>query len=188
MNDKRAIILSAPSGAGKTTLGRHLLKTFPRLTLSVSATSRAPRGAEQDGREYHFLTHEAFREKIDQDAFVEWEEVYRGVFYGTLKSELDRIWGRGDSILFDVDVKGGIRLKQIFGHEALSIFVQPPSLEVLYHRLHARGTDTPESIQKRLDKAQEEITYAPHFDVIITNDRLDLACAHIEQAVEKFLG
>jgi len=185
--NRRAIIISAPSGAGKSTLVRHLLERFPQLEFSVSATSRAPRGAEQHGREYYFFSNKEFEEKIRQEAFVEWEEVYKGVYYGTLKSELERIWDRGETILFDVDVKGGVRLKQIFGAQALSIFIQPPSLAVLQERLLARGTDTPESMQKRIDKAAEEMDYAVHFDTIIVNDQLEEAQASIMRAVFMFL-
>ena len=184
----RAIIVSAPSGAGKTTLVRHLLARFPQLAFSVSATSRAPRGREQSGREYFFLTQDEFTEKVKLEAFVEWEEVYRGVYYGTLKSELARIWGRGGTPLFDVDVKGGVRLKELFGKEALSVFIQPPSLEVLQERLERRGTDSPESVQKRLEKAQEEMTYSVCFDKIIVNDKLECAKVCIEEAVFQFLN
>ena len=180
----RVIIISAPSGAGKSTLTQHLLAHFPQLAFSVSATNRPPRGNEQEGREYYFFSHKEFTEKIKQDAFVEWEEVYPGTCYGTLKSELSRIWEEEKHIVFDVDVKGGVRLKEIFGATALSIFIQPPSCNVLQQRLEARGTDTPESIQKRLAKAQEEIGYAPYFDIIIINDDLDAAKRQIIKAVE----
>ena len=186
-SDRRVVILSAPSGAGKSTLAKWLLERFPQLEFSVSATSRAPRGGELDGREYYFISHEAFEEKIRQDAFVEWEEVYSGVRYGTLKSELERIWNRGRSAVFDVDVKGGVRLKELFGKEALSIFIQPPSLQELQERLQKRGTDAPESIQKRLSKAQEEMTYASKYDTIIINDNVDEAKSEIEKRVEAFL-
>ena len=184
----RIIILSAPSGAGKSTLAKHLFHCFPHLTLSVSATTRLPRGEEQQGREYYFLTNEEFEEKVKQDAFVEWEEVYLGVRYGTLKSELERICDSGRSALFDVDVKGGVRLKQIFDKQALSIFIQPPSLEVLQERLEQRGTDTSESIQKRLAKAQEEMGYASEFDKIIVNDLLEEAKRRIEWVVQAFIS
>jgi len=184
----KAIILSAPSGAGKSTLANCLLERFPRLRLSVSATSRAPRGTEQQGKEYYFLTQSDFEEKIGQNAFVEWEEVYPGACYGTLKSELERIWSEEHTILFDVDVKGGVRLKQIFGARALSIFVQPPSLEILKERLLARGTDTPESIQKRVSKAQEEMEYASKYDALIINDQLADAKKQIETRVAAFFA
>ena len=183
----KAIILSAPSGAGKSTLAKCLLERFPNLRLSVSATSRAPRGAEQHGKEYYFLTQSAFEEKIGQEAFVEWEEVYPDACYGTLKSELEQIWNEGNSILFDVDVKGGVRLKQIFGERACAIFIRPPSLAVLQERLLARGTDTFESIQKRISKAQEELEYASKYDEIIVNEDLEEAKKHIEATVASFL-
>jgi len=183
----RVVILSAPSGAGKSTLCKFLLERFPCLTLSVSATSRALRGEEQHGREYYFLSHSEFEDKIGTNAFVEWEEVYEGVRYGTLKSELKRIWDGGGAILFDVDVKGGVRLKEVFGDDALSIFIEPPSLEVLRERLLARATDSLESIQKRIDKAHKEIEFAHYFDQIIVNDDLEEAMHQIEQIVEDFL-
>ena len=184
----RVVIISAPSGAGKSTLAHWLLERFPNLELSVSVTSRAPRGTEQEGREYYFISNEAFKEKVRQNAFVEWEEVYPETCYGTLKSELERIRSSGHSILFDVDVKGGVRLKQIFGAQAISLFIKPPSLEVLRKRLEKRGTDSPEAIQKRLDKAEDEISYASHFDKIIVNNNLDESKLHIEQEVRSFIG
>jgi guanylate kinase len=187
-NNHRVIIISAPSGAGKSTLAKWLLERFPQLEFSVSATSRAPRGEEQDGREYYFISNEEFEKKIQCNAFVEWEEVYQSVCYGTLKSELERIWGRGHSILFDVDVKGGVRLKQLFGKQAISIFIQPPSLQSLQERLEKRGTDSPESIQKRLSKAQEEMTYASQYDTVIINDHFEKAKTEIEMAVSGFLA
>ena len=184
---RRVVIISAPSGAGKSTLAKYLLERFPSLSLSVSATSRALRGEEQHGREYYFLRNSEFDEKIREDAFVEWEEVYAGVRYGTLRSELERIWGRGDAILFDVDVKGGMRLKEVFGDEALSIFIRPPSIEVLRERLLARATDSLESIRKRLDKAQEEIEFAQYFDRVVVNGDLVEAMRQIERIVGDFL-
>jgi guanylate kinase len=182
------VIISAPSGAGKSTLAKHLLAQFQQLEFSISATNRAPRGKEQEGREYYFLSNQHFKEKIKQDAFVEWEEVYQGTCYGTLKSELERIHSKGNQIIFDVDVKGGLCLKKIFGNNALSIFIQPPSIEILKERLVKRGTDNPESIQKRLDKAKEEMTYAHLFDKVIVNDDFDTAAKRIKQEVESFLG
>jgi len=185
--NNRVVILSAPSGSGKSTLAKHLFQCFPLLTLSVSATTRPLRGEEIEGRDYYFLSHEEFAEKVAQDAFVEWEEVYQGLRYGTLKSELERIWESGRSILFDVDVKGGVRLKQIFGEQALSIFIQPPSLEVLQERLEQRGTDTPESIRKRLAKVREEMAYSSSFDQIIVNDDLEKSKYQIEMVVGMFI-
>ena len=183
-SDHRIIIISAPSGAGKSTLTQHLLAHFPQLAFSVSATNRPPRGTEQEGQAYYFLTREEFAKRVAQGAFVEWEEVYPGTCYGTLKSELTRIWEMGRHIVFDVDVKGGVRLKEIFGARALSIFIQPPSIDVLQQRLEARSTDTPESIQKRLTKAQEEMGYAPYFDTMVINDDLDAAKRQIIKVVE----
>ena len=163
MKNGKIIIFSAPSGAGKSTLIGHLLKRFPQLEFSISATSRAPRGSEVNGKEYYFLSNEEFKNKVAAGEFVEWEEVYAGTCYGTLRSELKRIWDKGHVIVFDVDVKGGVNLKKIFGADALSIFIMPPSVEELRRRLEKRGTDAPETIAKRVAKAEEEITYAPLF-------------------------
>lgn len=185
--NQRVVILSAPSGAGKSTLAAHLYECFPQLTLSVSATTRPLRGEEIEGREYYFLSNTEFDEKIRQDAFVEWEEVYQGVRYGTLRTELERIWERGGTILFDVDVQGGLRLKRIFEEQALSIFIQPPSLEALRERLEKRGTDSKESIQKRVDKAEKEMGFAPSFDAIVVNNVLEDAKTNIEKVAGRFL-
>ncbi|MBP5210498.1 MAG: guanylate kinase [Bacteroidales bacterium] len=178
---KKVVIFSAPSGSGKSTVVNHLMSKFPELELSVSATSRAPRGEEQNGREYYFLSPEEFEKKIAEDAFVEYEEVYPGKYYGTLKSELERIWAAGHIILFDVDVKGGVNLKRIFGDDALAVFIQAPSVEVLRERLIKRGTDSPESIESRVAKAEEEIAYAPLFDRILINDDLATCLKEAEQ-------
>ena len=188
MNKQPVIILSAPSGAGKSTLVHYILERFPQLAFSISATSRALRGEEQHGREYYFLSREAFELGIAREDFLEWEEVYRGFYYGTLKSELKRIQDEGKVVLFEIDVKGGLRLKQIFGDEALSIFIMPPSLEVLRARLEARGTDSPESIQKRVDKAEEEMRHAADFDMIVVNDDLETAKQEMEALVSDFLN
>lgn len=185
---EKVIIFSAPSGSGKSTVVKHLLTTFKdTFELSVSATSRAPRGQEQNGREYWFITPERFRALIDEDAFVEHEEVYHNVFYGTLKSEVRRIWDAGHAILFDVDVKGGVNLKKYFGDKALSVFVQAPSVEVLRERLVKRGTDSPEFIEERVAKAAEEMTYAPRFDRILVNDDLKRCLEDADFAISKFL-
>ena len=157
------------------------------MEFSVSATSRAPRGVEQDGQDYYFLSGEEFDKRIAEDAFVEWEEVYAGTKYGTLRSELERIWSKGHTILFDVDVKGGVRLKDIFGEQALSIFVMPPSIEELRRRLEGRATDTPEKIEQRIGKAAEEIGYAERFDLTIINDDLEAAVEQVRRVVEKFI-
>ncbi|MBQ5978910.1 MAG: guanylate kinase [Bacteroidales bacterium] len=185
---KKVLIFSAPSGSGKSTIVNHILGLYPgSMEFSVSATSRAPRGEEQDGREYYFLTTEEFRKLIAEDKFVEYEEVYEGRFYGTLKSECERIWAAGHVIIFDVDVKGGVNLKKYFGDAALSIFIQAPSVEVLRQRLVNRGTDSPEAIEERVAKAEEEMTYAPQFDYVLVNDELQTAYAESEKVVEDFL-
>jgi len=188
MNQGKIVIFSAPSGSGKTTIVKHLLSKGLKLEFSVSACSRAPRGQEQDGVDYHFLTAEEFRQRIDNDEFVEWEEVYAGRFYGTLKSELTRIWGKGNHVLFDVDVKGGINLKKKFGDKALSVFVMPPSIDELRRRLIGRATDAPEEIERRIAKAEEEISYAQQFDLIIVNDVLETACKQAFDKVNGFLS
>ena len=186
--NKKVIIFSAPSGAGKSTVVGHLLKTFPFLEFSISATSRPPRGSEKDGVEYYFFSVQQFRDLISKDAFVEYEEVYPGSFYGTLRSEVERIWAKGHVILFDIDVKGGVNLKRIFGDNALSVFVKPPSVEELRRRLVGRGTDTPEAIEKRVAKAEEELQYEPKFDRVLENDRLDQTLAEAEEIVKTFVG
>ena len=184
----RVLIFSAPSGSGKSTIVNHILGIYKdQMEFSISATSRAPRGAERDGKEYHFVTPEKFRELIAKDSFVEYEEVYVDHFYGTLKSEVERIWAAGHVIIFDVDVKGGVNLKKYFGDKALSIFVQAPSVEALRERLIKRGTDSPEAIEGRVAKAAEEMTYAPKFDYVLVNDDLKTAFAEVEKVVEDFL-
>ena len=183
----KLIIFSAPSGSGKTTIVRRLMGEMGGLVFSVSATSRAPRGAEQHGKDYYFLSAEEFDKLIAENSFVEWEEVYAGTKYGTLKSELERIWAKGNTILFDVDVKGGVRLKSIFGTDALSIFIMPPSVEELRRRLEGRATDSPEKIAQRIAKADEELGYAPQFDVVVVNDDLDIAVSEVRNAVTKFI-
>lgn len=184
----KLIIFSAPSGSGKTTIVRQIMGLVGGLEFSISATSRQPRGAEQHGKDYYFLSNEEFDKAIERGEFVEWEEVYAGTKYGTLRSELERIWAEGHTILFDVDVKGGVRLKEIFGEDALSIFVMPPSVEELRRRLVGRATDSPEKIEQRLAKAAEELTYADRFDRTIVNDSLEVAVVEVKQVVEKFLA
>lgn len=187
MNEK-VVIFSAPSGSGKSTIVNHILSLHPEMEFSISATSRAPRGKEKDGVEYNFITAERFRKLIAQDRFVEYEEVYEGRYYGTLKSEVERIWAKGHVIIFDVDVKGGVNLKKYFGYKAISIFIQAPSVEVLRERLINRGTDSENEIEKRVAKAAEEMTYADKFDHILINDNLEKAFAEAESLVDSFLS
>jgi len=184
----KCIIVSAPSGAGKTTLVKHLLETEPALEFSVSACSRPKREGETHGRDYYFLSAEQFREKIEAGDFVEWEEVYPGSYYGTLKSELDRIWSKGKHVIFDVDVYGGINLKKIFGEISLSVFIAPPSVEILQQRLISRRTDSEESIRKRIGKSLEELQLQSHFDVVIINDHLPTAQSEIFTQIHSFLN
>lgn len=183
----KCIILSAPSGAGKTTIVHRLLASDLGLEFSVSATSRAMRPNERNGRDYWFMSPEQFRLKIEEDAFVEWEEVYPGQFYGTLRQELDRIWHAGKHAIFDVDVVGGSDLKSVFGPNALALFISPPSLEVLEQRLRSRGTESDESLRKRVAKSEREMDYIPHFDHTIVNDDLERACAEATTLVKAFL-
>lgn len=183
----KTLIFSAPSGSGKSTIVNHILSLHPEVEFSISATSRAPRGEEKNGVEYHFFSTGEFRELIEKDSFVEYEEVYPGRFYGTLKSEVERIWAKDHVIIFDVDVKGGVNLKKYFGDKALSVFIQAPSVEVLRERLIGRGTDSMEEIEKRVAKASEEMTYSDKFDYVLVNDDLATAFAEIEDVVDKFL-
>jgi guanylate kinase len=172
----KALIFSAPSGSGKTTIVQHLLANNPTLGFSISASTRDKRGrTEKDGKDYYFLSPEEFKQKIDNNEFIEWEEVYAGNFYGTLKSEIERIWKHGRDVVFDVDVKGGINLKRYFGDNALAVFVKVPSFEVLKDRLQSRGTETDETLSRRLFKAKFEMAFADKFDKIIVNDNLDRA-------------
>jgi len=184
---RKVLIISAPSGAGKSTLVSHLLEAGLPLLFSVSATSRKPRGNEVNGREYYFITAAEFRRRIRRGEFVEWQEVYKDHYYGTLHKELERISGEGKIPLFDVDVMGGINLKKIFGEDALSVFVMPPSVEELRNRLIRRGTDSPEKIEMRVDKAASEILLADRFDLVIINDDLETACTEIMRIVTEFI-
>ncbi len=188
MTEKKLIIFSAPSGAGKSTIIAELLKSFPQLEFSISATSRAPRGVEQDGVEYFFLSQEEFATRVSRDEFVEWEEVYQGTCYGTLKSEMERISAKGNVIIFDVDVMGGIRLKKIFGEAALSMFIMPPSVEELRRRLIGRATDSAEVIERRVDKAEREIATSSQFDRVVINDNLATAVEDAKGIITKFLA
>ncbi len=185
----KVVIFSAPSGAGKSTIVNHLLGLHPELEFSISATSRAPRGQEQHGVEYYFYSADEFRKMIAQERFVEYEEVYSGSFYGTLRSEVERIWAKGHTIIFDIDVQGGVNLKRIFGEQALSVFIQAPSVEVLRERLIGRGTDTAEAIEKRVAKAASEMEFAAgKFDYTLINDDLQTALAEAERVVGGFLA
>lgn len=184
----KVIIFSAPSGSGKTTIVRHLLERYPQLEFSISATSRAPRGQERDGVDYYFLSQEEFMQAVDENRFVEWEEVYKDTCYGTLRSEVERIWAKGHVIVFDVDVIGGINLKRIFGDDACSVFVMPPSIEELRRRLVNRGTDSPEVIERRVAKAEFELTKAPEFDYVVVNDCLEEAVGGTCDILDQFIA
>lgn len=183
----KVLVVSAPSGAGKTTLVKHLLSQITSLSFSVSATSRAKRENETDGKDYFFLTKEAFKQKVDEGGFLEWEEVYEGGFYGTLLSEVNRMLSQGKHLIFDVDVVGGVNIKKHFGNDAMSIFIQAPSLGVLEQRLRSRSSDPEDSIRQRVEKAAHEMTYAPLFDVIFTNDDLNVAREQLTLLVKSFL-
>lgn len=183
----KLVIFSAPSGSGKTTIVRELLKRFPQFEFSISATSRQPRGQERDGVDYYYLSNDEFRARVERDEFVEWEEVYAGTCYGTLKSEMERIWAKGNIIVFDVDVMGGINLKSLFGDDACSIFIMPPSVEELERRLRGRGTDSEEVIQKRINKAEFELSKADQFDFTVVNDVLDVAVNEATDIITNFL-
>ena len=187
MTTGKLIIFSAPSGSGKTTIVRHLLKQNFNLEFSVSATSRKPRCTEVNGIDYYFITGEEFKKKLEAGEFLEWQEVYPGTCYGTLKSEIDRICNNGKNVIFDIDVVGGTNIKNFYGDKALAVFVKPPSVEELKTRLRARSTDSDEVIQKRLKKASYELTFASHFDVILVNDNLADTLANAEKIVGNFL-
>lgn len=186
--NNKVIIFSAPSGSGKTTIIKRLLTYFPEFEFSISATSRQARAGEVDGQDYYFLTKELFDEKVKNDLFLEWEEVYAGTCYGTLKSEIERIWGSGKIVVFDVDVLGGMRLKEYFGSKALSIFVMPPSIEVLEQRLRIRNTETEEAIQKRLSRSSLELQHSTKFDLTVVNDVLEQAVDEAKINIQLFLN
>lgn len=183
----KLLLFCGPSGSGKTTIVHHLLKKDSRLAFSVSATTRPIRANEKDGVDYHFLTVDEFVRKIRNDEFVEWEEVYPDRFYGTLKTEIERIWTKGQIAVFDVDVEGGLKIKEIFGEQLLSVFVMPPSVDELRRRLHTRNSETAESYMARIDKAELELTYAFHFDKNVINDTLEHALEEAERIVNEFL-
>jgi guanylate kinase len=184
----KLIIFSAPSGAGKTTIVKHLLQKGFNLEFSISACNRQPRNNEVHEKDYYFLTTEDFKQKIENNEFVEWEEVYNGRYYGTLRSEVNRIWDKGKNVLFDVDVVGGVNIKKQFGNKALSVFVMPPSVDELRKRLTNRNTDSEEDIEKRVAKAEKEMQYAKYFDKVILNDNLERAKQEAENILNNFLG
>ena len=185
----KIIIITAPSGAGKTSITRYLLDKYPALlAFSVSAATRTPRAHEKDGVDYYFLTLDAFKQKIQQNDFVEWEMVYEGKFYGTLKSELERIWQQDKTPLLDIEVKGAIHIREQYPHSTLALFIEPPSVDELRRRLEMRGTETVESLLARVNKASYEISFKHHFDKIIVNDDLSRACHEAENAIKEFLG
>ena len=188
MKKGKLIIFSAPSGAGKTTIVKHLLAKFPSLSFSISATTRERRGDEVHEKDYYFISQEAFLHKVAHQEFVEFEEVYNGTFYGTLRSEIQRIWNEDKHVIFDIDVEGGLRLKRKYEEDALAIFVQPPSLEVLKERLSGRGTDSEAKLKERFIKAEKELEYADKFDVILKNYDLETACTEAEELIGKFLN
>jgi guanylate kinase len=186
-SDGRLLIFSAPSGSGKTTIVRHLLASRRDLEFSVSATSRPPRGKEEHGKDYYFLSEEEFRQKAMSGDFLEWEEVYRGAFYGTLRKEVERIWNKGHHVIFDMDVVGGLNLKRHFGERALAVFVMPPNLKELERRLRSRGTDSEDKIRQRLDKAEQELVRSSEFDHVLINENLEDAKREAQQIVSNFL-
>lgn len=187
-NNGKLVIFSAPSGAGKSTLVNYLLPQFPQLSFSISATSRAPRGQEEHGKDYYFLSSEEFKVRVAQDELLEWEEVYSGTYYGTLRTEVERIWSEGKVVVFDIDVVGALNLKKQFGDRALALFVQAPSVEILEQRLRGRGTDSEEKIQQRVAKATIEMARAPEFDKVVVNDDLNTAKAEAMAILKDFLG
>ena len=188
MSKSKLIIFSAPSGSGKSTIVNYLLKCGVPVEFSISACSRAPRGKEKHGEHYYFLSPEEFKEKIDADEFLEWEEVYEGLYYGTLRSEVDRIWAKAKHVIFDIDVVGGVNLKKQFGDSAISIFIKAPSLALLKERLVARNTEDQVNLKMRLDKAEKEMAYAKDFDLVIVNDDLEIAQKEAFQKVTDFIN
>lgn len=187
MKQDKVVIFCAPSGSGKSTIVHHLLSLHPEMEFSVSAASRAPRGQEKDGQDYYFISNAEFEKLVAEDAFVEWQQVYSGNYYGTLKKEVQRIWKKGHVIVFDVDVKGGVNLKKYFKDQALSVFIKAPSIDELRRRLVLRGTDSSEAIEQRLAKAGEELGYEDRFDAVVVNDDLEQAFASAEKLVKEFL-
>jgi len=184
----KIVIITAPSGAGKTSITKHLMSRFPQLAFSVSAATRPPRANEKNGVDYHFMSVEAFQQKIQEQAFIEWEMVYEGKYYGTLKSEIQRIWDKGQVPVLDIDVKGAIHVQDLYPGKTLSLFIEPPSVEALKNRLMSRGTETEETLQARLNKAAYEISFKHSFTHVIMNDELSKACSEAEQVIDSFLG
>lgn len=184
----KLIMLTAPSGAGKTSITRYLIGKYPQLSFSISATTRSPRGTEKDGVEYYFISLDEFHEKIHANAFIEWEMVYEGKYYGTLKTELERIWREGRVPVLDIDVKGAIHVQEQLEGDCLSVFIEPPSIDELLRRLESRGTESAESLSTRISKASYELSFKHHFNHVIINDDLEKACAETEAAIKKFLG
>ena len=187
MKEGKLFVFSAPSGSGKTTLVKHLLSENLPLGFSISATSRKPRGKEKDGVDYHFLSSSDFQNKIKENAFVEYEEVYNGVFYGTLKLELERLWAQGKHVLFDIDVKGGVNIKEQYPQNTLALFIQPPSKKILEERLRRRSTESEKNIQMRLARTEREMSFAVHFDSVIINDDLETAKKEVVSQVREFI-
>jgi guanylate kinase len=187
-HQNKLIIITAPSGSGKTSITRHLMQHFPQLVFSVSAATRQPRGIEKDGVDYHFISTETFQQKIQHNEFIEWEMVYEGKYYGTLKSELEKIWNQNKIPVLDIDVKGAIHVQQQFPQTSLSLFIQPPSVEELKKRLQSRGTETAESLAARINKASYELSFKEHFNKVVVNDELQNACAEAENIVEAFIN
>ena len=183
----KVIVVSAPSGAGKTSIVRHLLQAVPELNFSISATTRRKRDYEEDGKDYYFITPDQFKERLANDEFLEWQEVYKNQYYGSLKCEVERIWNNGQTVIFDVDVLGGLNIKKFYGDNALAVFIEPPTIEELVNRLKKRGTETAESLKKRVDKAEYEMSFANQFDRIVLNDDLKTAQQEMIDLVRDFL-
>lgn len=186
-NQGKVLIFSAPSGSGKTTVVKHLLSVFPQLNFSISATTRAPRAGETHGKEYYFISQEEFEKKIANGEFLEYEEVYAGLYYGTLHSEVERIWEQGKTVVFDVDVKGGLNIKKQLGNNALAVFLRPPSVEILMQRLRNRSTEVEHELQMRINKANEELSYESQYEVVIVNDVLEKTLQESESIVREFI-
>ena len=186
--EKKMFVFTAPSGAGKTTVVKHLLANYNNLGFSISATTRTKRAGETDGVDYYFLTAEEFKKKIVQNEFVEWEEVYENQFYGTLKSEVERIWNEGKILVFDIDVRGATNIKKFFGDQCMAVFIRPPSFEVLKQRLIDRNTENEAALKKRIDKVIKELTYEPNFDLVLVNDQLDVTLREAETIVNVFIN